>query len=341
MPAEDLLQTVCEEMPEFPERESALLSRLAKKQTGSVDKPTWQIGVGDLTSKPTSSQEPKHDPRKEHAHRAAEIASRAAAAAKSQPAGGAPNVPQSSSHPMQDLMGVSGPSVIGANAPATSAAFDQLFGSTAVQQAPAGPSPVALSMITQMDGVIYESQLLRITAKSMFQERGVGRISVLFENMTDQSVSQFRVTPSNIPEVALSCLQAVPNMVPARSHIFQVWEARCFRDFRTPPVLYVEGATASGPPDTDPFGMAVGPVSGGAVTTLRLQVQLPIYLTKYCAPVKMEADNFFCPLAADWRSSKRSASRASTCTDVGYHDFLGYGIHTQRSQPRNCAWYRP
>lgn len=43
MPSDDLLRTICDEMPAFPERASALLSRLDKKQGASGDKRTWAI----------------------------------------------------------------------------------------------------------------------------------------------------------------------------------------------------------------------------------------------------------------------------------------------------------
>ena len=43
MPTDDLLRTVCDEMPAFPERASALLSRLDKKQIGLGDKRTWSV----------------------------------------------------------------------------------------------------------------------------------------------------------------------------------------------------------------------------------------------------------------------------------------------------------
>ncbi|CAK3820745.1 Adaptor complex AP-2 alpha subunit [Lecanosticta acicola] len=43
MPSDDLLRTVCDEMPPFPERASALLSKLDKKQSAVGDKRTWAI----------------------------------------------------------------------------------------------------------------------------------------------------------------------------------------------------------------------------------------------------------------------------------------------------------
>ena len=43
MPTDDLLRTVCDEMPPFPERTSALLSRLDKKQGAIGDKRTWSV----------------------------------------------------------------------------------------------------------------------------------------------------------------------------------------------------------------------------------------------------------------------------------------------------------
>lgn len=44
MPTDDLLRTVCDEMPPFPERESALLSRLHQKHANTSDKRTWVVG---------------------------------------------------------------------------------------------------------------------------------------------------------------------------------------------------------------------------------------------------------------------------------------------------------
>jgi len=43
MPSDELLRTVCDEMPPFPERTSALISRLDKKQGAVGDKRTWSV----------------------------------------------------------------------------------------------------------------------------------------------------------------------------------------------------------------------------------------------------------------------------------------------------------
>lgn len=47
MPTDDLLRTVCDEMPPFPERTSALLSRLDKKQSAAGDRRTWSVAGKD------------------------------------------------------------------------------------------------------------------------------------------------------------------------------------------------------------------------------------------------------------------------------------------------------
>ncbi|PKS12222.1 hypothetical protein jhhlp_001521 [Lomentospora prolificans] len=44
LPTDDLLRTVCDEMPPFPERQSALLSRLHEKHANTSDKRTWIVG---------------------------------------------------------------------------------------------------------------------------------------------------------------------------------------------------------------------------------------------------------------------------------------------------------
>jgi AP-2 complex subunit alpha len=52
LPTDDLLRTVCDEMPPFPERESALLTRLHQKHVGVGDKRTWVIGGKDANADP-------------------------------------------------------------------------------------------------------------------------------------------------------------------------------------------------------------------------------------------------------------------------------------------------
>ena len=52
LPTDDLLRTVCDEMPPFPERASALLSRLHQKHGGTSDKRTWVIGGKDANADP-------------------------------------------------------------------------------------------------------------------------------------------------------------------------------------------------------------------------------------------------------------------------------------------------
>ncbi|KAI0843377.1 Adaptor protein complex AP-2 alpha subunit [Hypoxylon sp. FL0890] len=49
-PTDDLLRTVCDEMPPFPERQSALLSRLHQKHAGTSDKRTWVVGGKDANN---------------------------------------------------------------------------------------------------------------------------------------------------------------------------------------------------------------------------------------------------------------------------------------------------
>jgi AP-2 complex subunit alpha len=52
LPADDLLRTVCDEMPPFPERASALLSRLHQKHAGTTEKRTWVVGGKDANADP-------------------------------------------------------------------------------------------------------------------------------------------------------------------------------------------------------------------------------------------------------------------------------------------------
>lgn len=50
LPTDDLLRTICDEMPPFPERESALLSRLHQKHANTSDRRTWVVGGKDANA---------------------------------------------------------------------------------------------------------------------------------------------------------------------------------------------------------------------------------------------------------------------------------------------------
>ncbi|OXV06284.1 hypothetical protein Egran_05948 [Elaphomyces granulatus] len=50
LPTDDLLRTVCDEMPPFSERASVLLSRLHQKTAGTSDKRTWVVGGKDANT---------------------------------------------------------------------------------------------------------------------------------------------------------------------------------------------------------------------------------------------------------------------------------------------------
>ncbi|KAK0634906.1 adaptin N terminal region-domain-containing protein [Bombardia bombarda] len=53
LPTDDLLRTICDEMPPFPERQSALLSRLHQKHANTSDKRTWVVGGKDANADAT------------------------------------------------------------------------------------------------------------------------------------------------------------------------------------------------------------------------------------------------------------------------------------------------
>ena len=50
MPTDDLLRSVCDEMPPFSERASVLLSRLHKKSVGTSERRTWLVGGKDANT---------------------------------------------------------------------------------------------------------------------------------------------------------------------------------------------------------------------------------------------------------------------------------------------------
>ncbi|KAH8178353.1 AP-2 complex subunit alpha-2 [Sarocladium implicatum] len=61
MPTDDLLRTVCDEMPPFPERQSALLSRLHQKHANTSDRRTWVVGGKAANSNAAELSMAKHN----------------------------------------------------------------------------------------------------------------------------------------------------------------------------------------------------------------------------------------------------------------------------------------
>ncbi|CAI9610900.1 unnamed protein product [Staurois parvus] len=166
----DILATVLEEMPPFPERESSILAKLKKKKGPST--------VTDLedTKKEKNSSDVN---------------------------GGTEPVPvstagQSTPSPSADLLGLGGPSAAGPGAlPAASS--DNLLvdvfadSSLPVAAVATGAEENFSRFICKNNGVLFENQLLQIGLKSEFRQN-LGRMFIFYGNKMSSQFQNFTST---------------------------------------------------------------------------------------------------------------------------------------------------
>jgi AP-2 complex subunit alpha len=254
MPTDVLLQTVCDEMPLFPERESALLSRLHSKHALTSDKRTWIVGG-----------------------RAANADAREKAMAAAQPA------PPTKKFTMDERTNGTENGTNGTNGHAGGA--DDLAG---LDMAPSSDdltnfaSSLHLSanwekgynkLLLTDHGVLYEDPQMQVGLRSEYRGE-LGCLILYFTNKSANSVGSFTTTLHNRSAETLKTDIKVlpePNISPdAQARQTIMFEA-------TDPFTY--------PPPIRISYLA------GALQALTLQ--LPVVLHKYMEKAELSAEDFF------------------------------------------------
>ncbi|XP_018421164.1 PREDICTED: AP-2 complex subunit alpha-2 isoform X1 [Nanorana parkeri] len=272
----DILATVLEEMPPFPERESSILAKLKKKKGPST--------VTDLedTKKEKNSSDVN---------------------------GGTEPAPVSTSStpsPSADLLGLGAPSTTSPGAP-TAASSDSLlvdvfadaslpvaavateaednFSSevpTFSEGASGEPDPSVhdaddfyFKFICKNNGVLFENQLLQIGLKSEFRQN-LGRMFIFYGNKMSSQFQNFTSTLICSDELKASLnLQSKPveSTVDGGAQVQQVVNIECVEEFVEAPVLNIQFRYA------------------GAFQNF--SVTLPITVNKFFQPTEMEGQDFF------------------------------------------------
>ncbi|XP_077143956.1 AP-2 complex subunit alpha-2 isoform X1 [Ranitomeya variabilis] len=272
----DILATVLEEMPPFPERESSILAKLKKKKGPNT--------VTDLedTKKEKNSSDVN---------------------------GGTEPAPVSTSStpsPSADLLGLGAPSTSSPGAPpaATSGGLlvdvfadsslhadaaatgqEENFESDApafAEGASGEPDPsvqeaddLFYKFICKNNGVLFENQLLQIGLKSEFRQN-LGRMFIFYGNKLSSQFQNFTPTLVCSDELKASLnLQSKPvePTVDGGAQVQQVINIECLEEFVEAPVLSIQFRY------------------GGALQNF--SVKLPITLNKFFQPTDMEAQDFF------------------------------------------------
>nr|XP_004672280.1 AP-2 complex subunit alpha-1 isoform X2 [Jaculus jaculus] len=260
----DVLATVLEEMPPFPERESSILAKLKRKKgpgaASALDEGRRDPSSNDINGgmDPTPSTVSTPSP-------SADLLGLRAAPPPATPAAPAANllVDVFSDGPVQPSAGPTpeetflspGPENIGPPIPEA----DELLN----------------KFVCKNSGVLFENQLLQIGVKSEFRQN-LGRMYLFYGNKTSVQFQNFSPTvvhPGDLQTQLAVQTKRVAAQVDGGAQVQQVLNIECLRDFLTPPLLSVRFRY------------------GGTPQSLTLK--LPVTLNKFFQPTEMAAQDFF------------------------------------------------
>jgi AP-2 complex subunit alpha len=210
---DDLLQNVCEEMPPFPARQSALLGRLNRKVGDTQDQRTWIDGGKEANEIP-------------------KLAKPAAAAAAS---------PSATTNP-SDIMGA----LAGLDLSTPSATPEAFIASNGQRT----PSSIVASgpnvdrwfekLGYNSDGVLYEDVQIQIGVKSRFQGH-LGQLAIYIGNKVAAPMTSVTTTvqSSDSDAITISFAKMPPSTIAPRTQAQLQLQVECKKPFSVPPTLTV------------------------------------------------------------------------------------------------------
>ncbi|XP_005084808.2 AP-2 complex subunit alpha-1 isoform X2 [Mesocricetus auratus] len=262
----DVLATVLEEMPPFPERESSILAKLKRKK-----------GPGAASALDDSRRDTSN----------------------SDINGGVEPTPStvSTPSPSADLLGLrAAPSPAAPPVPVGGNLLVDVFSDGPTAQPSLGPTPeeaflspgpedigppipeadeLLNKFVCKNSGVLFENQLLQIGVKSEFRQN-LGRMYLFYGNKTSVQFQNFSPTvvhPGDLQTQLAVQTKRVAAQVDGGAQVQQVLNIECLRDFLTPPLLSVRFRY------------------GGTAQSLTLK--LPVTINKFFQPTEMAAQDFF------------------------------------------------
>ncbi|XP_070403078.1 AP-2 complex subunit alpha-2 isoform X3 [Nothobranchius furzeri] len=215
----DVLATVLEEMPPFPERESSILAKLKKKKgPGAVSVTELEDGKregGELNG---------------GGERGPETAAMAASNA-------------STPSPSADLLGIRSVAPVGASLSSAGSLLVDVFS----EAGPAAPSAAVnddgfLRFVCKNNGVLFENQLLQIGIKSEYRQN-LGRMYLFYGNKTSVQFASFTTTvscPGELQSQLNVQSKPVEPLVEGGAQIQQVLNIECITDFSEAPLLNIK-----------------------------------------------------------------------------------------------------
>ncbi|OJT15830.1 AP-2 complex subunit alpha [Trametes pubescens] len=209
---DDLLQNVCEEIPPFPPRESALINRLNKKQPHAANG-TLERQPSKLTRKPTLLDTNGHA-----SNSNGDVSQDIASSLAGLDLTSSPIAVSPSADPSAMLVAKGIPRLTaGAN-------VDRWFD----------------KLVFAADGVLYEDVQIQVGIKSRYQGT-VGQVAIYIGNKISAPLTSFTTSLHTDDADALSAsfVKIAPSTLAPRTQIQQIVQVECKRVFRAPPVLVV------------------------------------------------------------------------------------------------------
>ncbi|XP_043939319.1 AP-2 complex subunit alpha-1 isoform X2 [Protopterus annectens] len=286
----DVLATVLEEMPPFPERESSILAKLKKKK-GPGAGSELEEGKKEQNSEINGGVEPITSTASTPSPSADLLGLKAVAVAGSAPSSTgnllvdvfSDNVPAvthltpgSEDNFLSDLEPPceSSASVLVESALATDSAV-----TTSVSEEPALPLPEADDLLNKFvcknNGVLFENQLLQMGVKSEFRQN-LGRMYVFYGNKTSVQFQSFTPTvtfPGDLQSQLNIQTKPVDPVVEGGAQVQQVLNIECLSDFVEAPLINIKYRY------------------GGTLQNMTLK--LPITINKFFQPTEMSSQDFF------------------------------------------------
>lgn len=198
----DVLATVLEEMPSFPERESSILAVLKKKKPGRVP---------DIDNTESKSPVP---------HATVQ-----------------PQLRQTNGNATSDLLGLSTPP--SQQQTSHTGTLIDVLGDIYSQTNGAGT--INKKFLFRNNGVLFENELIQIGVKSEFRQN-LGRLALFYGNKSQSSLSAFTPTLQWSPENAAKLnvqIKPIEPVLEAGAQIQQLITAECIEDFADAPIIQI------------------------------------------------------------------------------------------------------
>ncbi|XP_047003184.1 AP-2 complex subunit alpha [Schistocerca americana] len=210
----DVLATVLEEMPAFPERESSILAVLKKKKPGRV--PENEVREGKSPAPTVNNHQPETTP----------------------------SQPNTTNNASADLLGLSTPPA--SQPPATSYLLD-VFGdmypqNNATVNNVTQAESNAKKFVCKNNGVLFENDLIQIGVKSEFRQN-LGRLGLFYGNKTSFPLQSFvprlSISDELAPKLNLQAKPVEPPILEAGAQIQQMINVECVEDFIDAPSMNI------------------------------------------------------------------------------------------------------